>query len=135
VYSTKWIVPCIYMQLTHVLRSCAYIVNLFLYLSLHLFYFATLLYTVEPPVLKYPPSDVTTAPEGNVTLACHAHGYGPLTYTWEKKGIGVIQTSNSPLFDVVNASAVLAGLYRCSVTNLYGEKVVSLYFRLIGVSQ
>ena len=77
---------------------------------------------------------MTTAPEGNVTLACHAHGYGPLIYTWEKKGIGVIQTSNSPLFDVVNASAVLAGLYRCSVTNLYGEKVVSLYFKLIGVS-
>lgn len=108
---------------------CAHIINLCLSLCVLCFFYA-----VEPPVLKYPPSDVTTALDGNVTLACHAQGYGPLTFTWEKKGIGIIHSSHSPLLEVVNASAVSAGLYRCSVTNLYGEKVVSLYFKLIGVS-
>lgn len=89
-------------------------------------------HAVEPPVLKYPPNDMTTALEGNVTLACHAQGYGPLTYVWEKKGIGIVHSSSLPHYDVVNATASSAGLYRCLVTNLYGEKVVSLYFKLTG---
>ena len=89
-------------------------------------------HTVSPPTIKFHPDNITTAFGGNLSITCIADGYGPLTYTWEKKGIGVLQKSSSPRLALSNVSESMEGLYRCRVVNEHQGRVLSEYARVKG---
>ena len=66
-------------------------------------------------------------------MTCVAEGYAPLTYVWEKRGIGVIQNVTSPRLVLTNVTESMEGFYRCKVLNNYQGSVFSEYGRVTGM--
>ena len=84
--------------------------------------------TVELPVIKIPPVDVTTAYNGAVSLNCIAYGYGTLYVIWEKREVGIIQNSTAQVYYITDATATDVGSYRCRVISYQYETSVTSDF-------
>jgi len=73
-----------------------------------------------PPVITQDPQDVVVYEGNYFTLYVAATGSEPLTYNWQKDGLP-LSSVLSPFLDIFPATAVDAGIYSVTVTNMWGS--------------